>query len=86
MDKEYIKMCDCEEIQELSPDSGDSSGQIWHCRDCKEIASEDDGYSYCKSGCEGNYIWLPAQDQLIEMISTYHWGLTKKVKYGVLGE
>ena len=66
--KEYIKMCDCGEIQDESPDSSDSSGQLWYCRECKEIATEDDGYSYCKSRCEGNYVWLPRQYQLQEMI------------------
>ena len=56
----YIKMCDCEEIQELA---------FKGCRN-----SRDYWYEKSRDGDIVEVIWLPRQDQLQEMVGGYSAG------------
>ncbi len=62
--KEFIKMCDCLEIQGLRPKDG-LEGEFICLRD-----SDEEGYQAGEwqpiADCK--YVWLPRQDQLQEMI------------------
>ena len=54
--KEYIKMCDCPEIQKQEPDA---SGEYMGCRNGDESG---------KSG----FVWTPRQDQIQEMVREFY--------------
>ena len=51
--KEYIKMCDCPEIQEQEPNGKDAVNSFFHRKEMIYIESKT--------------IWLPRQDQIQEM-------------------
>lgn len=63
--KEYIKMCGCEEIQNQKP-SCIGLDRISRASSC----SYGNGSNFWFTGTAGvdNFIWLPRQDQLQEMV------------------
>ena len=72
--KEYIKMCDCPEIQEKGFENGDEKTHSFYvCKVCHTLLSEDDGYYYGNIDCEDHNgtMWLPRQDQLQDMVKGY---------------
>ncbi|KKM87790.1 hypothetical protein LCGC14_1265340 [marine sediment metagenome] len=79
MDTTYIKMCDCEEIQEIKIKKRLPSHLVceyWQTSDRQIIDLDGDLLyevedEYNISGTR--YIWLPTQSQLQEM-SFYSWG------------
>ena len=77
--KEYIKMCDCEEIQSIKPDcylEGRISGipyLVYYGGFCNywnnlNLDVDDD-----------NFIWLPRQDQLQDMMEKHYEDRTTKL-------
>lgn len=61
--EEYIKMCDCPEIQEHSLHDGGGQFYAWRSPHFKKQVHVD---SY--PGGKGTSIWLPRQDQIQEML------------------
>ena len=89
MDKEYIKMCDCPEIQKLWDKSdGDfvyQDGGVdaiksrwWYQR--PYFYTDMVGESDCWDEVGSEAIWLPRQDQLQEMVAGVLEGLQAKVQ------
>lgn len=72
--KEYIKMCDCSTIQEQAKYE---DFNYFICMQTKKIRhSHPDDYGYMKNmnflQKEREYIWLPRQDQIQEMLRKYY--------------
>lgn len=68
--KTYIKMCDCQEIQKLSP-------RKRYTTDLYSLDGEISTYDqYRQDEVYYNAIWLPRQDQLQEMLN---YGMTELV-------
>ncbi len=66
--KEYIKMCDCPEIQEQERDGHNS---YFVCGEHHlDMTKDADEYFHHLIKCKEKLIWLPRQDQLQEMV----WG------------
>ena len=72
MDKTFIKMCDCEEIQtEHEYVDGDLYSEKCHYRDGMTAIFNEFYCSECDRELKldrAKWIWLPRQDQLQEMI------------------
>ena len=83
MDETYIRMCDCPEIQEQRPYSGNGGNEFWWCKLHNKAARYSDelqdvtcfvkGWEDCHTFYEWderdpNLLWLPRQDQLQEMV------------------
>jgi len=70
--KEYIKMCDCPEIQE---EWESKVGDFYFVRDglFRPMSTVDvyDGGGYAVLPRDANYGWLPRQDQIQEMLGGY---------------
>ena len=85
--KTYIKMCDCEEIQELPNRNLINPLDWWWCHEHNLLATWNGELEdvYCFQDWdnfhnENNFIWLPCQDQLQEMVvyKAYKEGLYQK--------
>ncbi len=65
----YIKMSDCEEIQSRwIPSNGDFTLRFKHNRGIVEVHHNRELTAYFD---KSDYIWLPRQDQLQEMVVQY---------------
>ncbi len=63
--KEYIKMCDCEEIQNWTHKDLDEFDVVYPIDGCSDPIPAS---WVCAGLCPEEFTWLPRQDQLQEMV------------------